>query len=97
MAQTPDLRPGVVLQKSENILKSSVIAEEKERLQDEEDETEIAPVRILEEKAAFDDIVVWTHEATHDDDNDTFVRGVGDWIAFAEQVSCPVFVTGRRY
>lgn len=38
------------------------------------------------EKARFEEVVVWGHEALPDDD-DPYVKGIEEWVAFAEAVS----------
>ena len=40
----------------------------------------------LEESGTFNEFVVWGHESLADDD-DTFVKGVEEWISFSEAVS----------
>jgi ribonuclease H2 subunit C len=50
----------------------------------EEDEDELE-VKIMEEQSVFDDIMVWGHEAVMDE-SDPYVRGLEEWIGFAEQV-----------
>lgn len=55
--------------------------DEKEEEDDDEDEPE--PIKVLEEVATFDEIMVWGHEHVPGED-DVFVRGVQEWIAFAE-------------
>ena len=51
-----------------------------------DDETEAEePVKILETQGTFDDFVVWGHEAVPAAD-DTFVKGVEEWLQFAEAV-----------
>ncbi|CAG8921414.1 unnamed protein product [Penicillium salamii] len=48
------------------------------------DESEMEePVKILETQGTFDDIVVWGHETVPAAD-DTFVKGVEEWLQFAE-------------
>ncbi|MCJ1409317.1 hypothetical protein MMC19_003396 [Ptychographa xylographoides] len=59
--------------------------EEEEEEEEELDEDETEPVKILEEVAVFDKIVVWGHEQIPDDE-DIFVRGVEEWIDFAEAI-----------
>ncbi|MCJ1395390.1 hypothetical protein MMC18_008274 [Xylographa bjoerkii] len=56
-------------------------AEDEEDRDEEEDEVE--PIKVLEEVATFDEIVVWGHEQVPGEE-DVFVRGVQEWIAFAE-------------
>ena len=51
----------------------------------EEDEEEQPEVKIMEEQSVFDEIMVWGHEAVMDE-SDPYVRGLEEWIGFAEQV-----------
>ncbi|GAB1202828.1 hypothetical protein APSETT445_001451 [Aspergillus pseudonomiae] len=44
------------------------------------------PVKILEKQATFDEYVVWGHELTPAAD-DSFVKGVEEWLKLAEAVS----------
>jgi ribonuclease H2 subunit C len=43
------------------------------------------PVKILEMNGTFEDLVVWGHEVLPAAD-DTFVKGVEEWLQFAEAV-----------
>ncbi|TKA82395.1 hypothetical protein B0A55_01431 [Friedmanniomyces simplex] len=47
----------------------------------EEDEAE--EVKVMEQKAVFDEVVVWGHEVLPED-GDEYVKGIEEWIAFAE-------------
>ncbi|KAJ5160733.1 Ribonuclease H2 subunit C [Penicillium canariense] len=50
----------------------------------EDGETESEdPVKVLEVQGTFDDIMVWGHEILPAAD-DTFVKGVEEWVRFAE-------------
>jgi ribonuclease H2 subunit C len=49
------------------------------------------PVKILEINGTFEDLVVWGHEALPAAD-DTFVKGVEEWLQFAEAVCSFVFI-----
>lgn len=40
-------------------------------------------MKVLDELSTFDEVVVWGHDQLPDQD-DPFVRGVEEWIAFAE-------------
>lgn len=51
--------------------------------EDEDDEDEV--VKVMEEVGEFDSFVVWGHE-NFVDGEDTFIRGVEEWIGFAEAV-----------
>ena len=44
------------------------------------------PVKILEKQATFQDVMVWGHELMPAAD-DPFVKGVEEWVRFAEAVS----------
>lgn len=68
----------------------------------EEEEVEQEPdVGILEEQSGFEEVMVWGHEALPDGVADPYVRGLEEWIAFAEQVCFSCFgralADGCRY
>lgn len=52
---------------------------------EDEDEDEAEPVKILEEIGSFDKVMVWGHEQVPAGD-DVFVRGMEEWIGFAEAI-----------
>ncbi len=52
--------------------------EEEEEVQDE--------MKSLESVASFEEMVIWGHEAVPEGD-DAFVKGVEEWVGFAEAVS----------
>ena len=62
-----------------------VIAQQTEE-EDVDDETTQEPVMILKEQGNFEEVVVWDHEAILDESSDPYVKGIGEWITFAEQV-----------
>ncbi|KAI5922515.1 ribonuclease H2, subunit C [Camillea tinctor] len=37
-------------------------------------------------KAAFDEMIVWGHETSADASEDPYIRGMEEWITFAEQI-----------
>ena len=51
------------------------------------DQEELLEVGAMCRKTTFDKIVVWGHEAVAESSADPYVRGVEEWISFAEQVS----------
>ena len=53
-----------------------------------EDEPEPEPVKILESTASFDEVVVWGHDQPPGND-DAFVKGVEEWLAFANAIHRP--------
>jgi ribonuclease H2 subunit C len=42
-------------------------------------------VKVMENKASFDEVVVWGHELLPED-GDEYVKGIEEWITFAEAV-----------
>ncbi|KAG9238500.1 ribonuclease H2 non-catalytic subunit-domain-containing protein [Amylocarpus encephaloides] len=73
---------GVVLSSTDRILpkpQSSDAAED-------EDVEEIPEVKIIEEQSEFEEMVVWGHEALPDEMADPYLRGMEEWIAFAETI-----------
>ena len=60
--------------------------EELEVDKDDEEIGEEGEVQKLEEVASFDEIVLWGHESLVEGD-DPFLKGVEEWIGFAEAVS----------
>jgi ribonuclease H2 subunit C len=65
---------------------------------DEDEVVEVEPeepVKVLEMNGTFEDLIVWAHEALPAAD-DTFVKGVEEWLQFAEAV-CFVFLVFRGY
>jgi ribonuclease H2 subunit C len=53
-------------------------------MEDGEPEPE-EPVKVLEAQGTFDELMVWGHEILPAAD-DTFVKGVEEWVRFAEMV-----------
>lgn len=45
-------------------------------------------VKIAEQIGEFDEVVVWGHGGTVDEGSDMFVRGVREWVGFAESMHC---------
>lgn len=53
--------------------------------EDLEDERAAESIKILEAVATFDDVTVWGHDQVPSSD-DAFVKGIEEWIAFAEAI-----------
>jgi len=45
-------------------------------------------VKIAEQIGHFDSIVVWGHGGVVEEQGDEFVRGVTEWVGFAEGMHC---------
>ncbi|SMR58556.1 unnamed protein product [Zymoseptoria tritici ST99CH_1A5] len=56
--------------------------------EDEEEEEELpAEVKVVEEKGRFEEILVWGHESVPSEDGeDVFVRGLGEWVGWANRI-----------
>ncbi|KAI0972807.1 ribonuclease H2, subunit C [Xylaria arbuscula] len=52
-------------------------------IENPEDQLEVGEMR---GKAAFDELMIWGHESTSDSTADPYVRGMEEWIAFAEEI-----------
>lgn len=63
---------------------------EEDQDQDEEDDDIQLPieVKILETNGTFDQVVIWAHEAVPEGE-DVYVKGIEEWIGFAESVGHP--------
>ena len=70
--------------------KKGLEGEESEEREEEQEE-----VTILNELGSFDKMLIWNHESMVDGD-DPFVKGLNEWIGFAEAVSHMLSVYGER-
>jgi len=59
--------------------------------EDNEDEEKEDDIDVLEEVSSFSGIMIWGHETIAEND-DAFVKGMGEWISFAEAVRIPIQV-----
>jgi ribonuclease H2 subunit C len=56
---------------------------------DDEMEDEKAPeVKVAEKLGEFDEVLVWGHGGTVDEQNDEYARAIGEWVGFAEAIHC---------
>ncbi|KAL8783640.1 MAG: hypothetical protein Q9213_004500 [Squamulea squamosa] len=90
--RVPEGYKGVVVKgeaKEDNTQRKNVKRLTRQQLQDEDvDEDDEEEVQVLEEVAGFKDFIVWGHEAVADGD-DAFVKGVEEWVKFAEAMHAP--------
>ena len=90
----PEGYQGVVLQKTDKPLpQQKPTAEQLRRMEEEDDDDDMAieteqpaEVKTMEPMATLDEIVIWGHEMVPEDE-DVYVKGVQEWMAFAEAVS----------
>ncbi|KAK5455904.1 hypothetical protein LTS15_005222 [Exophiala xenobiotica] len=87
---SPQDENGVVARSTEQYLPQPVVkggpkftAVDEDIEIEEEEEEPPEPVRILETVSTFDDVIVWGHDRIPNQD-DTFVKGIEEWISFAE-------------
>lgn len=60
--------------------------------QEDEEEDSYVETKETEQLASFDEVMVWGHEAMPASD-DAYSKGLGEWVSFAEAVSCaPLFM-----
>lgn len=76
---------GYVVEKTDAMVEQRRAGEGGGEPQEQEDAVE---TKAMELKAAFEEVVVWGHEAVPSEQaGDEYVRGVEEWIAFAHAVS----------
>ncbi|KAJ5894508.1 Ribonuclease H2 subunit C, partial [Penicillium taxi] len=75
----PEGYQGVIATRTDKVLPS-----QNQQAADEEAEPE-QPVGVIETQGTFDEVIVWGHESLPLAD-DTFVKGVEEWVKFAEKV-----------
>lgn len=84
----PDGYKGLVLSSTDTPKANEVQPERRTYTNGDPDE-EATAEGILEEMAHFDEFMVWDHEAQPDETTDPYIRGIEEWIAFAEVVCRP--------
>ena len=84
----PSNYTGAILNNTERDLPES--AHDKSSMEEEEGDDNDAKVevKIAEQIGVFDEMMVWKHGAVVDEKTDIYVRGVGEWIGFAEAMHC---------
>jgi len=78
----PEGYQGAVLQKTEKQVGAPALPDEDGMV---EDAVQVE-TNIMEQQGSFEEIMVWGHEAVPADD-DVYVKGMQEWIGFAEAVS----------
>ncbi|KAJ6149738.1 Ribonuclease H2 subunit C [Penicillium samsonianum] len=90
----PDGYQGVVATPTDRVLPAAQRADS-DGAEDAEAEPE-EPVKIMETQSTFDEFVVWGHEALPAAD-DTFVKGVEEWLQFADAMhTTPSATNGKE-
>ncbi|KAI0445770.1 ribonuclease H2, subunit C [Xylaria telfairii] len=78
---------GVVVEKEdpklETATKQEPIDDGVEVIENPDDQLQVGAMK---GRATFDELLIWGHESTSDSSADPYVRGMEEWIAFAEEI-----------
>ncbi|KAI4867967.1 ribonuclease H1 small subunit [Hypoxylon rubiginosum] len=77
---------GSVVEKSEPKKPEKTQEEMVEDVEMQDDQDEQPEMGVMQGKATFDELMVWGHESLVDSNEDPYLRGVEEWISFAEQI-----------
>ena len=66
---------------------------------DDEDEVEqpVEETRIAQEIGTFDEVMVWNHDVPWDGAEDSYARGISEWMTFANAVSSFINSNAEAY
>jgi len=79
----PDGYKGAVLSKTDRtLLRADAPGQE----EDDDGEDEEPEVGVMEEIADFEEIMVWGHEVLPDEKEDPYIKGLEEWIEWAEKI-----------
>ena len=83
---------GSVVEKSEpkNSKKPSNQEEMAEVIEIQDDSDDQLETGAMQGKATFDELMIWNHESLANSSEDPYLRGMEEWISFAEQVCQPL-------
>lgn len=81
-------KSGLVLEKTGQTLPSQVAAAQPlgDDEEPEEDESEQPDVGLLKQVSRFDKITIWGHETLPLDEEDPYLKGMQEWMTFAQNV-----------
>lgn len=79
---------GAIIATTETALSQEKVAGRRDQKDEnrEDGEMELEEVLIMEEKAEFEEVVVWGHEVLPDEGMDPYLMGMGEWVGMAEKV-----------
>ena len=82
----PTTHTGAILQITDRTLPTSQPPPHDPSDSDEEleDAQDTAEVKVAEQIGEFDEVLVWGHGGTVEEERDMFVRGVREWVGWAE-------------
>lgn len=58
---------------------------DRNRMAEDPEDEEVEEIKVLQEMGRFDKVVLWGHGALVEDD-DAFVKGLNEWVGFADAV-----------
>lgn len=58
---------------------------DRDRMTDDPEDEEVEEIKVLKETGKFETVVLWGHGAVVEDD-DAFVKGLNEWVGFADAV-----------
>lgn len=85
VVKIPEGYEGLVLKSTDRILVEPVQPLEPQSEDDDEPEELPEPVKIAEHVSTFDEMTIWGHDQVPTAD-DSFAKGVEEWITFAEAI-----------
>lgn len=89
----PESHRGVLLETTEEIVTHrddaarENIAHHDDFDQDVAEQEPQPEVKIMRERAVFDELLIWRHDVVPEAAEDEYAKGVGEWIAWAAVVS----------
>ena len=86
---------GVIVKEAEKE-KTTLEGIEKRISESEDEQNDQEEMTVLDEVGSFVKILIWNHETMVDGD-DAFVKGLNEWLGFAEAVSHVSIARGQVY
>ena len=91
----PQMYRGVIVKEAEKE-KTTLEGIEKRISESEDEQNDQEEMTVLDEVGSFVKILIWNHETMVDGD-DAFVKGLNEWLGFAEAVSHVSIARGQVY
>lgn len=80
----PEGYRGAVVLKTDRII-PTMDQTNTEKIEDQDKNCE-TDVKILKEESEFDSITIWGHESVPEETEDTYIKGIQEWISFSNLV-----------
>lgn len=82
----PDGYYGSIVEKSEPKKAEKLEEDMTEDVELQEESGDQPEIGAIQGKATFDELIIWGHESLVSSSEDPYLRGVDEWISFAEKV-----------